>query len=363
MDFLEIRKKAKERAQARAAAEAEARAKAGPTPMAPAATPIPTATPAATATATPAATAFDDSGPDDTGFPPDLGTVVTDEDLIEGALVARLQGLPPADDAGGGAGGGAKDPRFTTWRPGSGAAPFIELGAPAPVSTEPRPEDFAVIARPAVAGPAPLEPRPVPVRDAGVAPPPPPADPLDDFFYRPDEPGPALPQLASAPSPAEEDAPAVLVREEYVTFRLDAEEYAVAIERVREVIKAPPVTEVPRAPAHILGVITVRGEVVAVVDPRRRLGLPAPAAPVAAKIVIVDAGDGPCGLLVDRITSVVRLRPGSIEPCPQGLGGEHAEYLAGIGRDGERLFTVLDLGALLRRATPREAARRSDAGA
>jgi purine-binding chemotaxis protein CheW len=128
------------------------------------------------------------------------------------------------------------------------------------------------------------------------------------------------------------------------------------------VLKAPPITEVPRAPAHVLGVVTVRGEVVAVLDPRRRLGLRgALPAPGAGRVVIVDAGEGPCGLLVDAVASVVRLRPGAVEPCPQGLGGASAECLAGIGREGERLFTVLDLGALFRRA-PAPAARRAGEG-
>jgi purine-binding chemotaxis protein CheW len=67
---------------------------------------------------------------------------------------------------------------------------------------------------------------------------------------------------------------------------------------------------------------------------------------------------------VDGVASVVRLRPGAIEPCPQGIAGQRAEFLAGIGRDADRLFTVLDLGALLRRATPRpeRPARRADGG-
>jgi purine-binding chemotaxis protein CheW len=149
------------------------------------------------------------------------------------------------------------------------------------------------------------------------------------------------------------------VREEYLTFLLGAEEYAVAIERVREVMKSPPVTEVPRAPPHVLGVVTVRGEVVAVIDPRRRLGLPGLAPEGNERVIIVDAGDGPCGILVDRVASVVRLRPGTIEPCPQGLGGANADCLAGIGREGDRLFTVLDLGALLRR-NPSDRARQGE---
>jgi purine-binding chemotaxis protein CheW len=195
-----------------------------------------------------------------------------------------------------------------------------------------------------------------------VAPAPAPTDPLDDFFYREDEAGPAILEIASAPE--REGEPVVLAREEFLTFLLGDEEYAVAIQRVREVVRAPPITEVPRAPAHILGVVTVRGEVVAVLDPRRRLGLPhLRPAEGEGKVVIVDAGDGLCGLHVDRVASVVRLRPGSIEPCPQGIAGQRTEYLAGIGREGERLFTVLDLGALLRRGPERDVpARRTDAG-
>jgi purine-binding chemotaxis protein CheW len=157
----------------------------------------------------------------------------------------------------------------------------------------------------------------------------------------------------------------VAVRQELLTFLLGAEEYAVAIDRVREVVRSPPITEVPRAPGHILGVVTVRGEVVAVIDPRRRLGLP-PAHPAEGegKVIIVDAGEGPCGLHVDRVASVVRLLPGAIEPCPQGIAGQRAEFLTGIGRESDRLFTVIDLPALLRRASTRAAApvRSADGG-
>ncbi len=146
-------------------------------------------------------------------------------------------------------------------------------------------------------------------------------------------------------------AASVAALDEFLTFRLGGEEYAVPIELVREVLKAPPITEVPRAPAHVVGVVTVRGEVVAVFDPRRRLGL-APAALLEGegRIVLVDAGEGTYGLLVDAVSKVVRLPRGSVEPCPQGIRGASAECLVGIGREDGRLFTVLDLVALLRRA-------------
>jgi purine-binding chemotaxis protein CheW len=336
MDFLKIRKKARERARADGAAGP------GPTPIA-----VPPAPPTA-GEARPEI-------PADLAAEIDAGRGAAEE--LEGALAARLEG-PPALEEG-----------FTTWRPGAGPPP--QLADPQPIPGDvpvPRSEDFALVTRAATPGaallaPAPLAHAPVaeaapPAATAAATPPaaaerPGPRAPLDEFFYRPDEETPELPAIGGRVEPAPEADLDSVVREEYLTFLLGREEYAVAIERVREVVKAPPITEVPRAPAHVLGVVTVRGEVVAVLDPRRRLGLPG-AAPTdgAGRVVIVDAGEGACGLVVDAVASVVRLPPGAIEPCPQGIGGPRAEFLAGIGRDGDRLFTVLDLGALLRRAPP-----------
>jgi purine-binding chemotaxis protein CheW len=309
MDFLKIRKKAREKAEARAA---EPEAQAGPGGEG--ATPAP---------------------------PPAPEPAPSDADVLEGELAARLQGLPPAED-----------PRFMTWRPGTSAPPQAPRPPP-PLAPEPRQEDFTVVSRLAPGLPSFVPPPPPPSRSEL---PRPPADPLDEFFYREDEEAPPVPAVGAPPARDDRGDAEPAFQEEYLTFLLGDEEYAVAIERVREVMRSPPITEVPHAPPHVLGVVTVRGEVVAVFDPRRRLGLPGSAPPAGSgRVVIVDAGDGPCGLLVDRVSSVVRLRPGSIEARPQGIGGASADCLAGIGRHGERLFTVLDLGAFLRRtaAAPR----------
>jgi purine-binding chemotaxis protein CheW len=339
MDFLRIRKKAKERASARGSA--------------------PGAAP-------PASEPASEAGAGVEGLP-----VLTDAEVVAGKLAARLQGLPEPRTAS----AGAVDPRFTTWRPGTGQRPFVATPEAWPASqpdlsdvatheaARSRRPSWAVVAagEPAAAADASDAAEPAwhaPPRAAVER------DPLDEFFFRPDEEVPALDsfpadaELATAGSP--EDAGV----EEFLTFRLGVEEYAVAIERVREVLKSQPITEVPRAPAGVLGVVTVRGEVVAVFDPRRRLGLPgAPPPEGSGRIVIVDDGEGPRGLLVDAVASVVRLARGSIEPCPQGIGGASADCLAGIGRERSRLFTVLELGALLRRApAPPRGGRAAHAG-
>lgn len=245
---------------------------------------------------------------------------------VEEELEAKLKEMPAAPDS-----------RFRTWRPTGGVQPVLapitpEVAAPEPSHRDGRGQGGAAADR----GGDPAETRP---HLQG--------DPLDDFFYRVDEPGPELGALAApleaAAAPAE-----TVERIEYLTFLLGTEEYGVEVERVREVMRSPPITEVPRAPTDVLGVITVRGEVVAVFDPRGRLGLPSATSAEGGRIIIVDDGGGACGLLVDSVASVVRLPRGSIEACPQGIGGASADCLQGIGRDHDRLFTLLSIPALLK---------------
>ncbi|HTT71165.1 MAG TPA: chemotaxis protein CheW [Anaeromyxobacteraceae bacterium] len=175
-------------------------------------------------------------------------------------------------------------------------------------------------------------------------------DPLDEFFWREDEVAAGLPAiLAAAPvRPAEVEE----ARSEWLTFLLAGEEYAVAIENLREILKAPAITEVPRAPPHVLGVIMVRGEVISVFDPRRRLGLPGAAPTRQSRVLVCDAGSGRRGLLVDAVSQVVRLTPSQVEPRPTGIGGASAEFIDGIGRDNDRMFILLDLAEVLRDGAP-----------
>ncbi len=228
---------------------------------------------------------------------------------LEAELAIRLAALAPAADA-----------RFVTWRPDG--EPLPELDSIAPSGGEP------------------LDPARVGVRR------PAPLDPLDDFFYREDEAatGQEL-ALATGQDGLATEAAAI---DEFLIFGLGGEEFGVEIGRVLEVMRTPPVTEVPRAPPDVLGIISVRGDVVTVVDPRSRLGLDRASGGVARRVVVVDDGEGACGLLVDQVAGVVRLARGDLEPCPQTIGMAGGEIFVGIGREQARLFTVIDARALLR---------------
>jgi purine-binding chemotaxis protein CheW len=139
-------------------------------------------------------------------------------------------------------------------------------------------------------------------------------------------------------------------RVEYLAFRLAGETYAVEIEHVAEILRPPPMTGVPRAPSTVLGVISVRGKLVTVVDLRRRLRLTSVAIDRKTRILLADARIGEqVGLLVDEVQQVWRLAADEIEPA-NVLGGEQAAHIAGIGRPAESggvVLILLDLRPIL----------------
>ncbi len=137
-----------------------------------------------------------------------------------------------------------------------------------------------------------------------------------------------------------------------VCFLLDGDEYGVPIAEVKETIALRPLTPLPLVPDFIAGVISLRGEVVAVLDLGRLLGLPSRMRRAAfgpdARIVIlrVTSGGRPAsaGLLVDRLSEVRHLDGEALRPPPATAPGEAAALVRGVARVDDRPLAVLDLG-------------------
>ncbi len=177
-----------------------------------------------------------------------------------------------------------------------------------------------------------------------------PVDPLASFFWREDEEVPELGVEGAAEArPSAPEEPLV----EHLAFWLGEELFAIRLAAVRELQRPPPITEVPRAPPWVLGVITLRGDVLPVFDPRVRLGLPLVEQDERlARVVIVDPGRGRCGLLVDRVDGVLRLPASAVTKAPGGLGAS-ADVLTGVGRVGGKLVAFVDLARLFTSAPER----------
>lgn len=160
------------------------------------------------------------------------------------------------------------------------------------------------------------------------------------------------------------------------TFRVGGEDYALDIMRVREIIHPLPITPVPRAPAFVEGVIRLRGEVIPVVDVRKRFGLPLAAPGPRTKYLVVRVAGRRLALVVDEISEVLRVRRSDLRPAPELVGLDAPRFFLGVcggegaapahrrGGDPSRLRLLLNVKALLDPATPGETeAARSQAEA
>lgn len=136
-------------------------------------------------------------------------------------------------------------------------------------------------------------------------------------------------------------------RTEYLAFSLAGEIYAVQIKYVAEILKPPPLTEVPRAPWTVRGIVSVRGKLVTVFDLRRRFRLAETPPDRKTRILLVDVGtEEELGILVDEVFQVYRLADSEIELASE-LGGDQPPYILGIARPEGALLVLLDLKPLM----------------
>jgi len=145
-------------------------------------------------------------------------------------------------------------------------------------------------------------------------------------------------------SPQEDQAAASV---ELLCFRVATEEYAISIMDIKEIIKPREVTEVPRVPAFVRGILSLRGNIIPIFDMRVRLGLAGAAASERERVVVVKRQGGFCGVLVDEVVQVVRIAEAGIEPPPVVLEGIDREFVLGIGRVGGRMLILLDMEKVL----------------
>ena len=121
------------------------------------------------------------------------------------------------------------------------------------------------------------------------------------------------------------------VLREYLAFQLAEEFYALPLGSIREILKPPPITPVPRSAHHVLGILSVRGRVTTVLDLRRKLRVAESEHDKHTRVLLVDKGDEIMGLLVDRVLQVYRLASDEIE-LSSVVAGDMSEFVFGIGR-------------------------------
>lgn len=136
-----------------------------------------------------------------------------------------------------------------------------------------------------------------------------------------------------------------------VTFNLLGEEFGLPILDVREIIRMTDITPVPHAPSFVEGVINLRGQILPIIDLRKRFDLEIKEMDESTRIIVVDVNHAQMGLIVDGVSEVLRIPADSVAPPPQIVSaGIGAEYIKGISHYNEMMIILIDLKKVFNRS-------------
>lgn len=131
------------------------------------------------------------------------------------------------------------------------------------------------------------------------------------------------------------------------TFRVNLHLFGVDILRMREIIRPPEITKVPRAEQFMEGVINLRGVVIPIISLRAVFGLPRRPFDRETRIINIEVGNSLVGFIIDSIEHVHRLPAGAIEDPPAITASVDARYVAGVAKLDEELLILLDVDKLV----------------
>lgn len=135
--------------------------------------------------------------------------------------------------------------------------------------------------------------------------------------------------------------------QEFLTFTLGSEEYAIDILTVREIRGYERPTAIASAPSFIKGVINLRGMIVPIVDLRIKFNLGVPEYSAFTVVIILNIGNRVVGMVVDSVSDVTTLSPEQMRPAPEFAAAVDVRYIRGLGMLAERMLIVLDIEHLM----------------
>lgn len=142
-----------------------------------------------------------------------------------------------------------------------------------------------------------------------------------------------------------------VVNNQYLTFYLNGEEYGVEILRVQGIQGWDTVTPIPHSPHYVLGVMNLRGEIVPIVDLRKRFALPDIDIGPTTVIIVVkvhnDDESRTIGMVTDAVSEVYSIDENSLQPLPDFGGSVSGDFVKGLSTVDEKMLILLDIDRLL----------------
>lgn len=132
-----------------------------------------------------------------------------------------------------------------------------------------------------------------------------------------------------------------------VSFMIGAEEYAIDIFYVKEIIRLSHITKVPNAPEFIEGVINLRGRIIPVIDLRKKMGHPKKDLDKDSRIIVIEDESSFVGFLVDVVKQVLRIPKDIVETPPEIISSVNTDYISAVAKLENRLIILIDLQKIL----------------
>jgi purine-binding chemotaxis protein CheW len=132
-------------------------------------------------------------------------------------------------------------------------------------------------------------------------------------------------------------------KERYLTFFLGEEQYGISIDRIKEIIAMMKVTQVPKTPQYMRGVINLRGSIIPVVDTRLRFGMEQQAETMHTAIIIVEVEKVNIGFIVDRVEEVASIDTARLSEPPKFGSHIDTDFICAMAQIEENVVMILDV--------------------
>jgi purine-binding chemotaxis protein CheW len=152
---------------------------------------------------------------------------------------------------------------------------------------------------------------------------------------------------AGAPAAAADGGPASAGLNQFISFAIGDEQYGVDIMAVREIKGWSQITQLPRQPDYMRGVLNLRGIMVPIIDLRCRFSQGMTEATALHIVIVVQIGSRHVGLLADRVLDIVGINASQVQPVPRIAQGTRADFLSGLVTIESGMIALIDLSHLL----------------
>lgn len=137
------------------------------------------------------------------------------------------------------------------------------------------------------------------------------------------------------------------IKDQYLTFEIDGEDYGIEIAYVKEIIKMQAITKVPEMPDYIEGITNLRGDLIGVLDVRKRFGKMPKEYDEATCIIVIMYSNYTLGMIVDAVKETATIPESNVTPPPNAKLNHHNQFIRNIGKVGKTVKLLLDLERFL----------------